>query len=53
MLLTIKIKVEGMEITALVDIGASASFCQMDWTKQNVIEIYMSQDAYQVWTTMG
>ena len=39
MLPTTEIKVEGMELTVLVDTGASASFFQIDWSKQNAIQI--------------
>ena len=48
-----KTKVEGMDLTALVDTRASASFLQIDWSKQNAIEIYASKDIYQVYTAMG
>ena len=48
-----KVKVEGTELTALVDTRASASFLQMDWTKQIAIEIYTSQDACKVQKAMG
>ena len=47
------IKAEGTEVTALVDAEASTSFLQMDWSKRNTVEIYLSNDAYQVCTTMG
>ena len=53
MLPTINIKVEGMDLSELVDTGASASFLQMDWSKQNTFEIYTSKDAFQVWIAMG
>ena len=46
MLSITKFKVEGMKLTVLVDTGASASFLQIDWSKQNIIEIYISNDAY-------
>ena len=53
MLPTTKVKVEGMEVTALEDTGASASFFQMEWSKQSAIESCTSEEAYQVRTAMG
>ena len=48
-----KTKVEGMEVTALVDTGASASFLQTEGRKQNAIEIYTNEEAYQVGKATG
>ena len=53
MLPTTKIKLEGTEVAALVDIGASASFLHTDWSKRNSIDIYISNDTYQVRIAMG
>ena len=53
MLPIIKIKLEGTEATALVDTGASASFLQMEWSKQNAIGVFISEEAYQVRKSMG
>ena len=46
-----KIKVEGTEFTVLVDTGASAIFLQTDWSKKNAVDIYTSNDTYQVCKT--
>ena len=53
MLPTIIIKVEGTELTVLVDTGVSASFSQIDKSKQNAIEIYVRNNTYQVCLTIG
>ena len=50
---TTKIKLEGTEVAALVDIGASASFLHTDWSKRNSIDIYTSNDTYQVCIAIG
>ena len=44
---------EGAEATVLVDTEASASFLQTNWSKRNAIDIYTSNDAYQVRISMG
>ena len=53
MLPTTTIKIDGIESTVLLDTGASASFLQINWSKRNAIDIYASNNVYQVRTAMG
>ena len=53
MLPTVTISVQGHEVTALVDTGASTSFLSSKWAELHSIPVYEGAATFQVHTVLG
>ena len=52
-LLTVTISIQGHEVTALVDTGASTSFLSSKWTDLHLIPVHEGAATFQVCMALG